>query len=196
MASALQLNVLGRFELRADNELVAPPARKAQAILAYLAVENDRLNTRERVATLLWGDKSTDRARHNVRQALSAIGRSCGSLVASDGDTLSIDLASCTVDVVEFELAATSDDPEVLAGCLDLYRGELLDCYQPREPEFQEWLRDARERLRATACQAMDRLTKTLIAAGRTDEARIPRMATGCERALAYNCLPGDGSAD
>jgi len=188
MANALQLNVLGRFELRAENELVAPLARKAQAILAYLAIENDRPNTRERVASLLWGDKSTDRARHNVRQALSAIGRSCGSLVASDGDTLSIDLASCAVDVVEFELAATSDDPEVLAGCLDLYRGELLDGYQPREPEFQEWLRDARERLRATACQAMDRLTQSLIAADRTDEAiemlgRRLTMDPACEPA-------------
>jgi len=188
MASALQLNVLGRFELRAENEIVAPLAKKAQAILAYLAVENDRPNTRERVASLLWGDKSTDRARHNVRQALSAIGRSCGSLVASDGDTLSIDLASCAVDVVEFELAATSDDPEVLAGCLDLYRGELLDGYQPREPEFQEWLRDARERLRATACQAMDRLTQSLIAADRTDEAiemlgRRLTMDPACEPA-------------
>ncbi len=188
MASALQLNVLGRFELRADNELVAPPARKAQAILAYLAVENDRPNTRERVATLLWGGKSTDRARHNVRQALSAIGQSCGSLVASDGDTLSIDLASCTVDVIEFERTATSDDPEILAGCLDLYRGELLDGYQPREPEFQEWLRDARERLRATACQAMDRLTQRLIAADRTDEAieilgRRLTMDPACEPA-------------
>jgi len=170
MASALQLNVLGRFELRAGGEPVAPPAKKAQAILAYLAVEDSRPNTRERVATLLWGDKSDERARHNVRQALSAIGRACGSLVASEGDTLSIDRANCDVDVVAFKLAATSDDPEVLAGCLDLYRGELLDGYQPREPEFEEWLRDARDRLRTIACQAMDRLTEMLIAAHRTEQ--------------------------
>jgi TolB-like protein len=188
MASDLQLNVLGRFELRAENELVAPIAKKTQAILAYLAVENDRANTRERVATLLWGGKSDDRARHNVRQALSAIGQTCGSLVASDGDTLSIDLANCAVDVVEFDLAATSDDPEVLARCLDLYRGELLDGYQPREPEFEEWLRDARGRLRATACQAMDRLTQRLIAADRIDEAiktlgRRLTMDPACEPA-------------
>ena len=188
MANALQLNVLGRFELRAEIEPVAPLAKKAQAILAYLAVENGRPNTRERVATLLWGDKSGDRARHNLRQALSAIGRTCGSLVTSDGDTLSIDLANCAVDVVEFKRAATSDEPEVLADCLDLYRGELLDGYQPREPEFEVWLRDARDRLRTTACQAMDRLTQTLIAAHRTDEAietlgRRLTMDPACEPA-------------
>ncbi len=50
MASALQLNVLGRFQIRAENEPVGPIATKAQAILAYLAVENNRANTRERAS--------------------------------------------------------------------------------------------------------------------------------------------------
>ncbi len=77
MANALQLNVLGRFELRAESNLIGPIANKAQAMLAYLAVDSDRVNTRERVSTLLWGGRSDDRARHNLRQALSAIGRTC-----------------------------------------------------------------------------------------------------------------------
>ncbi len=141
MASPLQLNILGRFELTAAGEPVGPIANKAQAMLAFLAVENDRVNTRDRVATLLWSRRSDDRARHNVRQALSAIRRTCESLVASDGDTLGIDLANCAVDVVEFERTAISDDPEVLAGCLSLYRGDLLDGFQAREPEFEEWPR-------------------------------------------------------
>jgi TolB-like protein/Tfp pilus assembly protein PilF len=157
-------------------------------MLAYLAVENARVITRDRVATLLWGDKSDDRARHNVRQALSAIGKTCSSLVVSDGDTLYIDLAGCVVDIVEFERAAASDDPQVLAGCLDLYRGDLLDGYQPRELELEEWLRDSRERLRVTVCQVMDRLADTLITADRTDEAievldRRLTMDPACEPA-------------
>jgi len=188
MASHLQLNVLGRFELIADGEPVAPIANKAQAMLAFLAVENDRTTTRERVATLLWGDKSDDRARHNVRQALSAIGRTCESLVATDGDTLSIDLANCTVDVVEFERTANSDNPKVLANCLNSYRGDLLEGCQIREPVFEEWLRDARERLRASACQAIDRLAHSLMGVGRTDEAietlgRRLMMDPACEPA-------------
>ncbi len=43
MANALQLNVLGRFELRAESDPIGPIANKAQAMLAYLAVENDRV---------------------------------------------------------------------------------------------------------------------------------------------------------
>ena len=61
MESPLQLNVLGCFELKADGEPLGPIANKAQAMLAYLAIENDRVNTRERVATLLWGGRSDDR---------------------------------------------------------------------------------------------------------------------------------------
>jgi TolB-like protein len=188
MVSTLQLKVLGRFELRAEEKLVGSIAKKAQAMLAYLAVENDRVNTRGRIATLLWGSKSDDRARHNVRQVLSTIGQTCGSLIASDGDALSIDFAKCAVDVVEFERAAVSNDTEILASCLDIYRGDLLEGYHPREPELEEWLRDARERLRVTACQAMDRLTDALIGANRTDEAtetldRRLTMDPACEPA-------------
>jgi TolB-like protein len=188
MVSTRQLNVLGRFELRTESDGIAPIANKAQAMLAYLAVENDRVNTRERIAALLWGGRREDRARHNVRQALSAIRRTCGALVVSNGDTLGIDIEHCVVDVVEFQRIATSNDPEILAACLGLYRGDLLDGFQPREPEFEEWLRNARHRLRATACQAMDRLANLLIAAGRTDEAvealsRRLTMDPACEPA-------------
>ena len=171
MSIPLQLNVLGRFELMADNDPVGPIANKAQAMLAFLAIENEGAGTRERIATLLWGDKSDDRARHNLRQVLSALGRSCGSLLATDGNKIGIDLDYCIVDVVEFKRTATSDDPQVLADCLNLYRGDLLDGMQVREQEFEEWLRDARARLRATACQAMDRLAQVLIAVDRTNEA-------------------------
>lgn len=188
MGSAVQLNLLGRFELRAEGKLVGSIAKKAQAMLALLVIENSRVNTRERIASLLWGDKSEDRARHNVRQMLSSIGRFNRSLIVSDGDTLSIDLENCKIDVVEFERAAASEDPESLAVCLDLYRGDLLDGYQPREPELEDWLRDARERLRATACQAMDRLADMLIIGNRVEEAietleRRLTMDPACEPA-------------
>jgi TolB-like protein len=188
MTNSFQLNVLGRFDLRAGDDAIGPIAKKTQAMLAYLAVENTRVVTRDRVSTLLWSDKSDDRARHNVRQTLSAIRRSCNSLVVSDGDTLYIDLNLCEVDIVEFERAAASDDPQVLISCLDLYRGDLLDGYQPRELELEEWLRDSRERLRVTTCQVMDRLANILITADRTDEAiealnRRLTMDPACEPA-------------
>ncbi len=171
MIHRMELNVLGSLEIRTEGGPVVLRAKKARALLAYLAVENRRPITRERLATLLWGGTRDERARHNVRQALSRIRRTCGLIVSSDGETLSINRSICTIDVVEFERLANSDDPNTLSNCLDLCRGDLLDGLEPREFEFEEWLRDARERLRVLTCETIDRLTDILIARNRNDEA-------------------------
>ena len=73
MGHQINLNVLGPFEIRSEGKLVELRAKKAQALLAYLAVENSRSHSRESLATLLWGGTGEDRARHNLRQALSRI---------------------------------------------------------------------------------------------------------------------------
>jgi TolB-like protein len=164
--------VLGRFEAHwADGEPVDFISKKAQALLAYLAVESGHAHTRDQVATLLWSETGDERARHNLRQALSKIRRCCNALVVSRGDSLEIDSASCTVDVVEFERLAKSKDPDELGRCLDLYRGDLLDGVIPREPVYDEWLLLARSRLRRIACEAADQFVHTLVAQNRTEEA-------------------------
>ncbi|MEE9570117.1 MAG: BTAD domain-containing putative transcriptional regulator, partial [Gammaproteobacteria bacterium] len=188
MGCRIELNVLGRLEIRTDGEPVELRTKKARALLAYLAVENGRSITRERLATLFWGGTRDERARHNVRQALSKIRQTCGSIVLSDGETVDINRAACTIDVVEFERLANSDDPETLSNCLNLYRGDLLDEPLPSELEFDDWLRDARERLRGIACDTIDRLTGILIAQKKNDGAmellgRRLAMDPACEPA-------------
>ena len=164
--------MLGRFEAQwSDGEPVDFISKKAQALLAYLAVESGHAHTRDQVATLLWSETGDERARHNLRQALSKIRRCCNALVVSRGDSLEIDSASCTVDVVEFERLAKSKDPDELGHCLDLYRGDLLDGVIPREPVYDEWLLLARSRLRRIACEAADQFVHTLVAQNRTEEA-------------------------
>lgn len=164
--------MLGRFEAQwLDGEPVDFISKKAQALLAYLAVENGRAHTREQLATLLWSETGDERARHNLRQALSKIRASCDSLVISRGESLEIDPARCTMDVVEFERLANSKDPDELRRCLELYRGDLLDGLVPREPVYDEWLLLARGRLRRIACEAMDQLVRSLVGQGRIAEA-------------------------
>ncbi|MHC4732670.1 MAG: BTAD domain-containing putative transcriptional regulator, partial [Planctomycetota bacterium] len=172
MNPTYRFNVLGRFEARGPSgEPVELSARKAQALLAYLAVENGRPHTRDRLAGLLWSETGDERARHNLRQALSKIRRCCGDVVRSSGDALQIDLDNCTSDVVEFERLAGSDDPDELRQCLELYRGDLLEGLIPREPVYDEWLPVARSRLRRIACKTYDRLASALVEHGRIDDA-------------------------
>ena len=172
MSPTLHLHVLGSFEAGwSDGGQVKIASKKAQALIAYLAVESRRTHTREQLATLLWGDTGDERARHNLRQALAKIRSCCSTLIVSEGDSLAIDTGACTVDVLEFNQFAQSDDPDQLRRCLDLYRSDLLDGFIPREPEFDEWLLLARSQLRRTACDVADRFVQALIEQNRIDEA-------------------------
>ena len=147
MPRVLKISVLGRFQAHWDDgESVEISSRKALALLTYLAVERGP-RPREVLANLLWGDTGDNRARHNLRQALSKIRHCCDSLIVASGDDLALD-SSCIADVERFEALAGSDDPDELRECLDLYRGELLEGVNPREPEYAEWLAMARTRLR------------------------------------------------
>lgn len=168
----LRLNVLGPFEVQwTDGEPVGLTTKKAQALLAYLAVERARPQTRDHLATLLWANTGDERARHNLRQALSKIRRCCDSVVKTSDDCLAINPADCTVDVIEFERLVNSDDPDELRQCLNLYRGDLLDGVIPREPVYEEWLLLARGRLRKMACQAAGHLVSLLRDQDRIEEA-------------------------
>jgi TolB-like protein/lipopolysaccharide biosynthesis regulator YciM len=188
VARQLRLNVLGPFEARwSDGDAVDMASRKARALLAYLAVENGRPHTRELLATLLWGDTGEERARHNLRQALSKIRQCCDGAVASRGDTVQIDTDACSIDAVDFERLAASDDAGDLQECLALYRGELLDGLTVRESDYEDWLLMARARLCRLAYQVADRLARVLV-----DEDRIGEAIEVLERRLTMDpaCEP------
>ena len=51
----LSLQLFGGFQLKRDARRLAVPARKAQALLAYLALSAGRLGRRDTLTTLLWG---------------------------------------------------------------------------------------------------------------------------------------------
>jgi len=145
--------------------------RKGQALLAYLALERARPQPRERLASLLWARTGDERARHNLRQALSKIRLLWPRLVESAGDRIAIDPAACVIDVVEFERLAQGHEIAELQAALELYRGELLEGYSPREAEYEDWLQLARGRLHKRACETAARLAAMLGAQDRVDEA-------------------------
>jgi hypothetical protein len=69
----LRLRFLGRFAAEVDAE----PARSVEisgklrrALLAYVAMQPSLAETRERLASLLWGESPDRQARQNLRQCL------------------------------------------------------------------------------------------------------------------------------
>lgn len=166
VVAALSINLLGGFELHLDGEPVDLRSKKARALVAFLALQPDTQHSREQLAALLWGDMPDERARHNLRQCVSALRTSIGeAALRVDGDCLSLDPEVVAVDALEL---AASDDSEVAAG---LYRGELLAGFHLVEEPFEEWLGTERARYRQRACEHVGRLARTQAKAGEVDAA-------------------------
>jgi DNA-binding SARP family transcriptional activator len=189
MSSPLRLNVLGAIEvLDATGTPLPLTGRKLQGLLAFLAIEHHREHRREELATLLWGEMMQERSRHNLRQALSKLKRVHPGLLVVRDDVVALDMAACVVDVGEFLRLATSRDPRDLERARELYRGDLLAGVVTLEPEFDDWLRGARIRLRDSASAVYERLAETMAQAGRVEDAlaclqQRLRLDTACEAA-------------
>jgi DNA-binding SARP family transcriptional activator/ABC-type cobalamin/Fe3+-siderophores transport system ATPase subunit len=172
----LILTLLGGFRARLDP--VAPlalPTRKAQALLAYLALPPGSAHPRDKLASLLWGSTLETTARTSLRQTLYALRKSLRDAdpqpLAVDGETVALDSNAVTVDVREFELRAAEATPSALAEAAALYQGDFLEGLAVQEQPFEDWLLGHRERLREVSLKALARLLAHQRAAGSTDSA-------------------------
>ena len=161
--AGLHLNLFGGFEARlASGRIVSPPTKKAQALLAYLAIRPGQRQTRDTLAALLWGERRDQRARAGLRQALMALRKALvdtdPAVLRIEGQTLALDPLGVEVDVATFERRVAEGAPEALEVATDLYRGDLLLGFTVNEPLFEEWLVAERERLREMALEALARL--------------------------------------
>src|SRR5829696_9960360 len=77
---------------------VSPRGRKARAIIVYLVAHQDVRVPRERLMTLLWGDRGEPQARNSLRQSLVEIRRACGSLISTDREQVWINGATLEDD--------------------------------------------------------------------------------------------------
>jgi TolB-like protein/DNA-binding SARP family transcriptional activator/Tfp pilus assembly protein PilF len=155
----LRLSVLGPFRLEADTE-IALPSRKAQALLAYLALPAGRPHRRDKLASLLWADRGDTAARHNLRQALSLIAKAIrpasknAAAMVSSADRIAIDPAAFDVDAARLEGLVHDASPEALLEAVKLCHGDLLDGLNLQAEPFEEWLTTQRSRFRELAVQA------------------------------------------
>jgi DNA-binding SARP family transcriptional activator/Tfp pilus assembly protein PilF len=153
-----RLTLLGGFRLEdGDGREIAVASRKTQGMLAVLAVNGPAAVTRERMAAMFWGDLAEERARHSLRQALTALRRDA-AIVEASGETLRLDAGVCSSDAAEFTALAASTDPGELERAVALYAGTLLDGLSAKEQAFEEWLAAERARLAKAAAEAMARL--------------------------------------
>ena len=157
----LSLTLLGGFRARLDGDQpLVIPIKKAQALLAYLALPLGQAHSREKLAALLWGDMRDAQARAGLRQALFALRKVLGtsSPLRMVGETMGLDPGCVVVDVAAFEQRVADGTRDALEDVAALYQGDLLEGLTLQEAPFEEWMLAERLRLREMAVEALGRL--------------------------------------
>src|SRR5262249_30430243 len=157
---------------RLGPDAVTVPTRKAEALLAYLALHPGQSHPREKLATLLWGNSSEAQARDSLRHALvrlrRALARGPRPGLVSEGHAVALSPAAVDVDVAAFEQALSAGALEAAAA---LYRGDLLEGLSLAETPFEDWLRTERARLRELALEGFAKLLARQQAGGAPERA-------------------------
>ena len=92
--ASLELDLLGGFGARfGTGEPLAPLGRKAQLLLAFLALRAGEAQTREKVIGILWSDRGETQARGSLRQELTVLRKAMGGVdpaaIVIEGERLS-----------------------------------------------------------------------------------------------------------
>ena len=166
--SKLQLLLLGHFDcLLSSGQRISLSMRKAEVLLAYLALAPGIRHPRERLINLLWSDRGEEQARNSLRQCLStirkALGDADGLMLQIDRTTVSLNADLIDVDVHEFERLAASAEFESLTDAAALYRGEFLEGISIRDAACQEWLDNERARFKRQYIEILANLGQTLL---------------------------------
>jgi len=158
----LNISLLGRFSAECDKqEAKGLGACKVRELLCYLLTHRGRPHSRESLASLLWGDHSTEKSKKYLRQTLwhlqtalePFVGSDAGRLLTVEHEWVGIDLNDrINLDVVRVEEAFAlvqgvpnaELDPEkarAMRVTVALYKGDLLEGW------YQDWCLFERERL-------------------------------------------------
>jgi DNA-binding SARP family transcriptional activator len=154
----LRIRLLGELTIEVGGAPISPlESARAESLLAYLVLHRDAVQSRQKLAFLLWPDSTERQARTNLRHVLHNLRR---ALPVAD-EYLEVTArtlrwrpgASLWLDVAAFEEAL---DRGALEEAVGLYTGELL------QGSYEDWALAERARLHDRYVDALDRLSGAL----------------------------------
>jgi len=183
-----ELVLLGGFEVRLNGVRIAGVSyNKMRALLAYLAMEQDRDCGRETLADLLWSGVEADTARGNLRRTLADLRKavelpSGKILFSTDKQSIRLnpgfqvdarDFANATLSGLEASSRSRAGSGiKKMEQAADLYRGEFMADFSMRGcPDFDVWLRKKREDLNRSVVALLEKISSHHAQAGNYDKA-------------------------
>ena len=203
----MTIKLLGPPDVRHDGRPVGFRARKAEALLAYLAA-GDGARSREEIIALLWPGGTGGRGRSSLRSALAGLRGALdeaaeppgaahlvadgGTLSLASGTDLDLDLralktahtlARAIPRTWELQGSARRDAISCFGSAAGSYRGDFLEGFVLDDaPDFDFWLDTQRESWRGRLELVYDRLSRLLLEDGEPGDA-IAATAAWTERA-------------
>src|SRR5690606_6953685 len=158
MIDGLAITVLGDVDIRVDGKPIDVDTRKAVALVAYLAVTGTSAS-RDTLASLLWGELDSNRARGALRRTLSVLRKALDNRwLTVESDRVRLEREGLYLDMAEAEELRNSVEAHpdhsngACADCFNrleraaaLYRGDFMAGFNLRDaPDFDNWqLREA-----------------------------------------------------
>lgn len=176
---SLRIHALGPLQVLIEDQPVTHfESNKVRALLAYLAVEADKLHGREFMADMLWPNNTRSSGLGNLRYTISSLRKNLKerrrdskkikpAYINADREFLRFNIdKSVSVDVWDFAEIAEDNSPGLqYADCLEkaisLYRGDFLEGFSlPDSAVFEEWMLLKREQYRRMLLQCLHRLVE------------------------------------
>lgn len=176
----LKIQCLGDLQMRsASGAMVSLAAKKAQALIIYLAIKPGQRVSRDKVAMLLWSSTGPEQGRQSLRQTLSTLRKDLQSvspdskILLEENDLLGVDETLMEVDSAAFESLVASGSESALLEATRLYRGDFLDGFYLNEERFDQWVLGDRDRLHRMALRAHMHLIDLQSRRGGIDDAIV-----------------------
>jgi predicted ATPase/DNA-binding SARP family transcriptional activator len=194
MDARCRIELLGWLRARQEDRLITRfETHQTGALLAYLAYHRQRSHPRDVLIEVLWPEADPERARHNLRKALSSLrhqleppGVPPGTVIRADRTTVQLNPDAVSTDVAEFEAAlqaagrarSGAERAQRLAEAVALYQGELLPGY------FEDWVLPEQQRLAEAYREALAQLVRHC-----EEERDLPRALDYARRMVAADPL-------
>ncbi|MDP2674388.1 MAG: BTAD domain-containing putative transcriptional regulator [Dehalococcoidia bacterium] len=184
--AGLRMSLLGRFEVRAGDDMIIDEAwhhRNAKALLKLLAVQSNRSLHREQVLDAFWASLKPSAAAANLRKILFDLraeftARRVTAQVVTIADDMVVLSPEISLDIDEFRSCAqaarsSQNRLELYEEAISLYGGDLLV-----EDGYEEWTEGPRRELRDLHNDLLIELSQLYAAAGKLELAaeRLQRL--------------------
>lgn len=150
MGDRLKVTIIGPPSFFYGGHKARTQSRKADALLAYLALSETGQLSRESAAGLLWSESSEARARMSLRQAIKSIRRALEEIsfdgFQAEADILSVDLRRIDIDMRSLVSALRGGLPQNVAVLHELrYAERILHGCDDLDDNYHAWVRVQRQ---------------------------------------------------